>query len=47
LCFKTEYGAVEAYNGAGEAFWGGTNTKEDCAALIVQPCQWEWIETDE
>ena len=44
LCFKTEYGELEVYNGAGEAFWGGAKTKADVGALVVQPVTHEWIE---
>lgn len=41
VCFKSEYGQ-DAYNSAGEAFWGGVNTNEERSALIVQPCRAEW-----
>lgn len=51
VCMKTEYktnnSELEAFNEAGEFFWGGT---ESCVArekLIVQPVIAEWIEEDE
>jgi hypothetical protein len=42
LCFKSEYrvcGKIEAFCKSGEFFWGGTETEEDRAALVVQPVQ--------
>jgi hypothetical protein len=40
LCFKSEYasdGKCDAYNAAGEYFWGGTSNAKARAALMVQP----------
>lgn len=45
LCFKTEYsvtGRIEAYNCAGEYFWGGVSTEKEREKLIVTPCHPEW-----
>jgi len=37
LCFKTEYGIGEAFNEAGEAFWGGAQSEHDRKLVVVQP----------
>ena len=40
LCFKSEYrqeGKIEAFNSAGEYFWGGTNLEENRTKILVQP----------
>ncbi len=41
LGFKSEYrttdGKIEAFNEAGEFFWGGTETADERIQLIVQP----------
>ena len=40
LCSKSEYltdGNIEAFNCAGEAFWGGTSTQISRISLVVQP----------
>ena len=42
VCLKTEYGCNEAYNETGEVFWGGVDTPEERAKLIVQPCIYVW-----
>jgi len=46
ICFKSEYrtdeGQLEAYNEAGEFFWGGTKTYSERAKLVVQPVISEW-----
>lgn len=46
VCFKSEYGQ-DAFNEAGEMFWGGTGAHQERAALIVQPCITEWVQDDE
>lgn len=51
LCLKSEYhgedGFAEAFNEAGEYYWGGATDKNERDALIVQPCVPAWIEADE
>jgi len=48
LGFKSEYGQDEMYVvESGEAFWGGTNTKEKRLSLPVQPCKTEWLKEEE
>lgn len=47
LCFKTEYGELEVYNEAGEAFWGGQSTKLAVSNLIVQPVVAEWVDEEQ
>jgi len=37
LCLKTEYDSLEAYNEAGERFWGGVKSKEELAQVLVVP----------
>lgn len=37
LCLKTEYGSLEAYNRAGERFWGGVDSPEKLAQVLVLP----------
>ena len=44
LCFKTEYGAIEAYCDTGEKFWGGCSDETSLAKLKVQPLKYEWVE---
>ena len=51
VCFKSEYctdkGELEAYNEAGEFFWGGTESYKIREELIVQPVIAEWEDVDE
>lgn len=43
--FKTDYD--EYYLAIdGDAFWGGTSSKEERAKIIVQPLRYEWVEHD-
>jgi hypothetical protein len=50
LCFKSEYrnagGEIEAFNEAGEYFWGGAKNITDRENLIVQPVLPEWKEVE-
>jgi len=46
LCLKTEYAYDGPYNEGGEVFWGGVDTKEERAKLIVEPVDMEWQEVD-
>ena len=51
LCVKTAYrddgGFSEAYLAdGGDAYWGGTSSKEKREQLIVQPCLPVWVEDD-
>lgn len=48
LCFKDEYGSAgNAFNEAGEIFWGGTTDVTERRKLVVQPVDpvWEEYET--
>lgn len=51
LCFKSEYKSdhdkADAYNEAGEYFWGGTTTTKERNQLKVQPVTPEWEEYEE
>jgi hypothetical protein len=50
--FKSEYGGaevgnIEAFNEAGEFFWGGAKTHEERGKLVVQPMDYVWEEYEE
>lgn len=51
VCFKTEYRTekmeIEAYNEAGEFFWGGTESYPIRANLMVQPVISNWVDDEE
>jgi hypothetical protein len=51
LCFKSEYladdGKIEAYNEAGEFFWGGTTDAAERSKIVVQPVRIEIVEADD
>ena len=47
LCLKSEYGDGEAFNEAGEAFWGGITNAGERAELTVQPVNPVWEEYEE
>ena len=43
LCLKDEYGSAgNAYNEAGEIFWGGVSDENDRRKLVVQPVEPVW-----
>lgn len=48
--FKSEYrnaeGNIEAYNEAGEFFWGGTSTHKERHLVKVIPLHPQWEEAD-
>ena len=51
VCFMTEYfgnmGGHDAYNEAGEYFWGDAKTIEERDNLIVQPMRLKKIQLEE
>ena len=50
LCMKSEYKSEElgdeAYCESGEAFWGGTDNKNDRDNLEVQPVAPKWVDEE-
>ena len=48
LCLKSEYrnkdGNIEAFNEAGEFFWGGAKDHKQRDGIEVQPVYIKWIE---
>jgi hypothetical protein len=51
VCMKSDYrtdkGELEAFNEAGEFFWGGVETYAEREKLIVQPVTSEWVDEEE
>lgn len=49
VCFKSEYRTscsdqlVEAFNSAGEFFWGNAKSSEDRKKIMVLPVVAEWV----